>query len=232
MYRSYACTFRLLHGLFRAFLLSSLVMLSSFALAAPIYFNDESSFRAGLQNAGKLTSVDFESLATFGSRSAGGRTQLALPGLTLSTNLPALKVMSSAYTGNRNLTQGGRQYLSMDTDIRGQGSILEMTFKSPLKALGFWLIDHDTSDAQIQVGNFNYLLHDVRNGEAEFFGLIFDTSLSIQSISIDTGQDGQVAMDDMLYMFQGPAAQVSEPPMLALVLCGFLILRFRRYAPV
>lgn len=213
----------------------SFILLLSFqstafkVLAAPILFSDESAFN----HAVALPDVylDFEDRSPFGERVGGGVSDYTLPGITISAPLPAIKLLSRKYSGTRNTTVGGRNYLSIDTDLRRKGTTTRFDFDNALQSIGFYLIDHDASDAIIIVDGMEYRMPEVNDSEAAFFGLIFDQQSSIPtSLQIDSGQDSQIALDDLRFAYwhnQNTASDstpVNEPNPVIMLLTGLLLL--------
>lgn len=181
------------------------------ASALPLVTDNAETFFSLLDAAAPRHLIDFEAQAVVGNRNSGGVTMLGLPDLTLTAQSPALKVLNSAYTGNHNTTLNGHNYLSLDTDVRN-GTEMTMTFSQPLYALGFHLIDHDTSDITLTLGDFSYLLPEVSDGDAVFFGWILDDSmLRIDQMVLNSGRDGQIAIDDLFFAGWPPLAVPMEP---------------------
>ncbi len=179
------------------------------ATAVPFVTDDVDAFFGTLGATASLQSIDFEATPTVGARTGGGVSGLDLPGLSLAADLPALKVLNRAYTGNHNTTPGGRQYLSVDTDSR-RGTPVSFTFVQPIYALAFNLIDHDTGDVVLDIGSERYTFADVSNGESVFFGLILDqTGPGFDSMRMLAERDGQFALDD--FFFARVPARVSPP---------------------
>ena len=208
------------------------------ASAIPLVTDNAESFFSLLDAAAPRHLIDFEAQAVVGNRNSGGVTTLALPDVTLTAQTPALKILNSAYTGNHNTTADGRNYLSLDTDVR-TGTEMTMAFSQPLYAVGFNLIDHDTSDITLTLGDFSYLLPEVNDGDAVFFGWILDDPmLRIDQIVLNSGRDGQVAIDDLFFAgwpplaapIQQPINAVPEPAPGSLLLASLLMLAGYRKA--
>lgn len=181
------------------------------ASALPLVTDNAETFFSLLDASAPRHLIDFEAQAVVGNRTSGGVTTLALPDVTLTAQTPALKILNSAYTGNHNTTLNGRTYLSLDTDMRN-GTEMTMTFSQPLYALGFNLIDHDTSDITLTLGDFSYLLPEVNDGDAVFFGWILDDPmLSIDQMVLNSGRDGQIAIDDLIVARWAPVAEPIAP---------------------
>jgi hypothetical protein len=201
------------------------------ASAIHMVTDDAQAFFSQLNPTAPRHLIDFEAQSVVGNRNGGGVNQLALPDLTLSAQMPALKILNSAYTGNHNTTPNGRNYLSLDTDVRN-GTGMSMTFNQPLYALGFNLIDHDTSDITLTIGDFSYELPEVNDGEAVFFGWILDDPLlQIDQVVLNSGRDGQIALDDLFFAGWPPLAvpvppitTVPEPQPGSLLLAALLML--------
>lgn len=209
------------------------------ASAIPMVTDDAQAFFSLLDNSAPSHLIDFEAQSVVGNRNGGGVSELALPELTLTAQVPALKILNSAYTGNHNTTTNGRNYLSLDTDVR-TGTEMTLTFSQPLYAVGFNLIDHDTSDITLTLGAFSYLLPEVNDGDEVFFGWILDDPLlRIDQIVLNSGRDGQIAIDDLF--FAGwptlaapipPINVVPEPAPGSLLLASLLMLVGYRVAKV
>jgi len=208
------------------------------AQAVPVIFSDEMLFDQALASMPPSSPspasayLDFEAIAPFGARVGGGVSSYSLPGIELSAPLPAIKVLSKKYSGARNTTPGGRNYLSIDTDLRRQGTITNFDFDTALQAIGFYLIDQDASDAVITVDGIDYTMPEVNDGEAVFFGLLFsEPSALAMRLQIDSGKDAQIAIDDLRFSDWPTSAAtqtVNEPNTTGLLLISVLFWGFRR----
>lgn len=211
---------------------------SSAVSALPFVTQDANEFFSLLDVRTEQHSIDFEDQVVVGTSTSGGVETMLLPELTLNAQLPALKILDRAYTGNHNTTPNGRNYLSLDTEVRN-GTEMTMTFGQPIYALGFNLIDHDTSDVTLNIAGTSYTLLDTNDGGVEFFGWILDDPLwSVEQISLSSGRDGQIALDDLFFAYWPPALEaepesmaVSEPTLNSLLLVSLAsVFGYRRFS--
>lgn len=206
--------------------------LSSLANSAPILFSDQNAFFDSLPGVHDVVNQDFESLDAFGSRVGGGISVYDLPYMSLVSDLPAIKLLDRTYSGSRNTTPEGRQYLSIDTDLRRRGTQTEFVLSSNVLAVGFNLIDHDADDAQLLFDDASILIPEVEDGESVFLGMLFNPLENpSMRFTLDIGRDSQVALDDFVFILRNDLVQVSEPANLGLLSVALLMLfGFKRHS--
>lgn len=214
-------------------MLISCLSLSSGVQSMPLHFSDEALFNQAVASEPFSHAIDFEESEIFGARVGGSVSRHQLPGVELSSPLSAIKVLSKNYSGGHNITPGGRNYLAIDTDLRSTGTVVDFDFESTLQSIGFYVIDHDASDTTIRAGGVDYVMPEVSDGEAAFFGLLFTkTSTLVTKIQVDSGKDSIIAIDDLRFTYasnQDSAQEnisVDEPSSISLLLMSGLFSYF------
>ena len=168
-----------------------MLVLSAPAFADTVY-NNQADFYAA---AGLLSVKDFED-ETPGDPNSGAVGEMIFEDFTATSEPDALKILAVWWYGNHNMTPGGSQYLSADTDVGGVYADVTLTFHYPITEFGLWITDNEWGGI-VRVHGVDYPVPGGGDGCERYFGIISDTSFT--TVFIDMGADSHWSMDDVAY---------------------------------
>ncbi len=170
-----------------------MLVLSAPAFADTVY-NNQADFYAA---AGSLSVKDFEDETPWAHPDDAGVGQMVFEDFTATSDPDALKILAVPWYGNHNMTPGGSQYLSADTDIGGVGSDVVIVFDYPITEFGLWITDNEYSGGSVTVHGIANPVPAGPDGCEHYFGIISDVPFT--TVSLYMGNDSQWSMDDVAY---------------------------------
>jgi hypothetical protein len=170
----------------------------------------------------------FESAPLVGTPADGAVFKQAFPDFKVSVKnpYPAVKVLGETFFGAGNTTPGGSHYLYLDTDRSSQGSVIRISFKSPVYGAGFNYTQlnarNSTYTATVKGRTFSLIPNPEPFDVVSplFWGIVSDQPFS--RLIIDSGFDSGYGIDDVTYF--GKSAPVPEPSSLLLLAGGLAAL--------
>ncbi len=139
---------------------------------------------------------------------------------------PAIKVLDKTSFGAGNTTPGGSHYLYLDTDRSSTGSVIRISFQSPIYGVGFNYTQLNAQNTSyfVTVKNQRFFLdpNPLPFGDVNplFWGIVFDKP--VFRLTLNSGFDSAYGIDDLIYFEK--AAPVPEPGSLLLLAAGLGIL--------
>ncbi len=177
----------------RPLLLLALASIAGPAAADAQVFTDRASFEAAL---GGAVREPFEAASLVGTTGTGAQPSLSFPDFTVATAPNAAKVIDVPYYGAANTTPGGKNYLYLDTDIGGQGSISTFTPAASVFGVGFDYTGLQTG-VTVTVQGQTFPLPDTSSASARFWGFV--SSAPISSFVVNSGTDSGYGIDEMTF---------------------------------
>lgn len=161
-----------------------------------VVFTDRAAFLAA---AGAVTTETFEDTPSSLLCDEPGTSELVFQHFTASAIPPALKVLRDACFGNHNTTQGGRKYLSADTDSADLTAEVTFSFPESLGAFGAFLIDLDDAALVVRINDIDYEVPANGDGGESFFGITSPTAFDTVSFLVLEGTDSHHSFDDVSF---------------------------------
>jgi len=158
----------------------------------------------------------FESASLSGTLDSGAVSHMSFASFDLFTSPAALKILNSAAFGAHNTTSGGSRYLYLDTDLGGEGTILNYTFSVPVYGFSLHLTDIDVDNTVIEIpGLIVYQVPAGTDGNDCFWG--FTSSIPFTQAQINTQSDSSVGIDDVSVVIPEPGLSWFVPFAFALL---------------
>jgi hypothetical protein len=185
------------------------------ANASTIYAS-EATF---LSAAGSVTVEDFEQSPLSGTESAGAKASISFAYFTASSIPTAVKVLGTALSNGNHAVSGSR-YLSFDTDVGDVSADATLTFYTPIRAIGFYLIDAENNGAVVTINGTNYSVSPMPSGGMAYFGDI-DAS-PFTTVKIDAGPtDSHWSIDKVSFVPVPEPSIANLLPFLVSAICAF-----------